>query len=303
TPENTFVNIDGGVAAKISADAGLAVPKTDTTRRPRRVHLAWLGVLSLLSACASVPAKPTLDLGRFSPQSLQEIVERAGRIEEQGQRIDFLSRQFLDVPYGAERLVGTADTPEALTINLAALDCYTYLDYVEALRRSTAFDEFPQQVTAVRYREGEVSWRNRRHFFSDWVISEAGPVRDVTARLGGAATVYARKELNRADEGGVLLEGIPVVQRTVAYIPAGQLDESLTQRLATGDYLGVYAHAVGLDVTHAGIAIRRADGLYFRHASTLRGQRRVVEVPLLDYFRKTPGMVVFRVPPTARFRR
>ena len=272
-------------------------------RRPRRVHLACLGVLSLLSACASVPVKPTLDLGRFSPQSLQEIVERAGRIEEQGQRIDFLSRQFLDVPYGAERLVGTADTPEALTINLAALDCYTYLDYVEALRRSTAFDEFPRQVTAVRYREGNLSWRNRRHFFSDWVIGEAGLVRDVTPRLGGAATVYARKELNRADEGGVLLEGIPVVQRTVAYIPAGQLDESLTRRLATGDYVGVYARAAGLDVTHAGIAIRRADGLYFRHASALRGQRRVVEVPLLDYFLEAPGMVVYRVSPTALLER
>ena len=176
------MNIDGGVAAKICADAGLAVPNSDTTRWLRRVHPAWLGVLSLLSACVSVPAKPTLD-------------------------------------------------------------CYTYLDYVEALRRSTAFDEFPRQVTAVRYREGKVSWRNRRHFLSDWVIGEAGPVRDVTARLGGAATVYARKELNRADEGGVLLKGIPVVQRTVAYVPAGQLDESLTRRLATGDYVGVYARA------------------------------------------------------------
>ena len=43
--------------------------------------------------------------------------------------------------------------------------------------------------------------------------------------------------------------------------------------------------------------MRRADGLYFRHASTLRGQRRVVEVPLVDYFRRAPGMVVYRVVP------
>ena len=93
------------------------------------------------------------------------------------------------------------------------------------------------------------------------------------------------------------------MERTVAYIPAGQLDESLTSRLVTGDYLGVYAQAAGLDVTHAGIAIHRPDGLYLRHASALRGQRRVVEVPLLDYFRETPGMVIYRVPPTARLRR
>ena len=271
-------------------------------RPPQRVRLAWLGplgLLCLLSACAAAPQKPTFDLGRFSPQSLQEIIAGARGLDATGPRIDFLSRQFLDVPYGAERLVGTADTPEALTINLAALDCYTYLDYVEALRRSAAYDEFPRQVTAVRYRQGEISWRNRRHFFSDWVNGTAGPVRDVTESLGGAATVYARKELNRAEDGGVLLEDIPVVEREVAYIPAGHIDESLTRRLSTGDYLGVYAQAAGLDVTHAGIAIRRADGLYFRHASTLRGQRRVVEVPLLDYFRETPGLVVYRVLPTA----
>ena len=256
-----------------------------------------------MSACASTPQKPTFDLGRFSPQSLQEIIAGARGLDAAGPRIDFLSRQFLDVPYGAERLVGTAETPEALTINLAALDCYTYLDYVEALRRSTAYDEFPRQVTAVRYRQGEISWRTRHHFFSDWVSGTAGPVRDVTESLGGAATVYARKELNRAQDGGVLLEDIPVLERTVAYIPAGRLDESLTRRLATGDYLGVYALAPGLDVTHAGIAVHRPDGLYFRHASTLRGQRRVVDVPLLTYFRKTPGMVVYRVLPTAGLNR
>ena len=254
-------------------------------------------MLWVLSACASVPVNPALDLGRFSPLSLQEIIVRAHRLEAAGPRIEFLSRQFLDVPYGARTLLGSADTPEALTINLAALDCYTYLDYVEALRRSVAFDEFPRQVSAVRYRRGDISWRNRHHFFSDWVTGEAGPARDVTARLGGTATAYARKTLNRADDGGVLLEGIPVVERTIAYIPAERLDEALARRLATGDYLGVYAEDPGLDVTHAGIAVRRADGLYFRHASTLRGQRRVVEVPLLDYFRRTPGMVVYRVVP------
>ena len=258
----------------------------------------WVGLLCVLSACASAPAKPTLDLGRFSPESLEEIIASARGIEAAGPRIEFLSRQFLDVPYGADRLVGTADTPEALTINLAALDCYTYLDYVEALRRSNAFDEFRRQVAAVRYRRGHVSWRDRRHFFSDWASGEAGPVRDVTARVGGAATVHARKELNRADDGGVVLKGLPVVERTVAYVPAERLDESVTRRLATGDYLGVYAATKGLDVTHAGIAVRRPDGLVLRHASTLRGQRRVVEVPLLDYFRKTPGMVVYRVVPT-----
>ena len=272
-------------------------------RPPRRVHPAWLGLLCAVWAGAPAPAQPTLDLGRFSPQSLQEIIVRARGLEAAGPRIEFLSRQFLDVPYGARTLLGAADTPEALTINLAALDCYTYLDYVEALRRSAAFDEFPRQVRAVRYRQGDISWRNRRHFFSDWITGETGPVRDVTARLGGAATAHARKDLNRADGGGVLLEGIPVVERTIAYIPADRLDEALARRLATGDYLGVYAAAPGLDVTHAGIAVRRVDGLYFRHASSLRGQRRVVETPLLDYFRETPGIVVYRVVPETRLRR
>lgn len=202
------------------------------------------------------------------------------------------------MPYGAEHLVGAADTPEG-SPSTWRRSTATPISTTSRLRRSAAFDEFPQQVTAVRYGPGEVSWRNRRHFFSDWVSGAAGPVRDVTASLGDAVTAYARKELNRADDGGILLEGIPVVERTIAYLPAGRLDESLTRQLATGDYLGVYAQAAGLDVTHAGIAVHRPDSLYLRHASTLRGQRRVVEVPLLDYFRKTPGMVVYRVLPAA----
>ena len=78
--------------------AGLAVPNSDPSRQPRRVRGRWFalpGLLCFLSACASAPAKPTLDLGRFSAQFLQEIVERAGQLEEDGPRIEFLSRQFL----------------------------------------------------------------------------------------------------------------------------------------------------------------------------------------------------------------
>ena len=88
------------------------------------------------------------------------------------------------------------------------------------------------------------------------------------------------------------LPGLPVVPRTISYIPRQQIDSSVLGRLRTGDYIGAYAEDGGLDVTHIGIFIDTPDGPVLRNASSLGANNKVVDSPLLDYLQTVPGVVV-----------
>lgn len=50
----------------------------------------------------------------------------------------------------------------------------------------------------------------------------------------------------------------------------------------------------GLDVSHTGIVIRAGDAVWFRNASSLSANRKVVDTPFLNYMRSKPGIVVLR---------
>jgi hypothetical protein len=62
--------------------------------------------------------------------------------------------------------------------------------------------------------------------------------------------------------------------------------------LRTGDYIGIYAPADGLDVSHAGICIRRESRILLRHASSLA--REVIDQDFSPYIEGKPGIVVLR---------
>jgi len=95
-----------------------------------------------------------------------------------------VSALFLQVPYGADTLIGSAFVPEQLVVELTRVDCFTYADYVEALKRSSNRTEFLTQLAQVRYRGGDVAFTQRRHFFTDWAADKPANATDVTASLG-----------------------------------------------------------------------------------------------------------------------
>lgn len=204
-----------------------------------------------------------------------------------------VSGEFLGTPYGANTLVGSADVPEELVVELQRVDCFTYADYVEALKRAGNRDEFINSLIAVRYKNGVVTFANRKHFFTDWAASAPAVAGDVTESLSDNV-IRTTKQLNAKDSGGVYLTGLPVVERTVTYLPSAQVDADVISRLRTGDYLGAYAEDGGLDVTHVGIFINSPDGPVFRNASSLRANNSVVDTPLSDYLNTVPGVVVLR---------
>ena len=233
-------------------------------------------------------------LGRWTIEELGRLLHNSSMIRDVSERIGFLSKQFLGVAYQESTLVGDAHTPEILVLNLAGVDCFTLIDYVEAMRLSGSFPEFTESLKRVRYRRGEVSFEMRNHFFTDWPEYNAGIIEDVTAVIGGSKTVAVRKRLNLRRDGTPIVQGIPPKEREIHYIPVNALDNLILGRLKTGDYAGVYSDDDGLDVFHVGIIIKTGDGIFLRHASSRMSHRKVIDEEFKDYLAEKQGLVVLR---------
>jgi len=233
-------------------------------------------------------------LGRWTQNELDRLISEAAGIRDTGKRIDFLSSQFLGVKYTPSTLIGDMSTPEVFVIDLEGVDCFTYLDYIEAMRLSASFSAFKENLKKVRYRSGKVAFENRNHFFTDWREFNSAYVDDITEKVGGSRTKSVRKVLNLRGDGTPFLPGIAPRERLIQYIPSDAVDDTVTRRLRTGDYVGIYTKIQGLDVTHTGIIIKKHGRLYLRHASSARSNRKVVEQEFLMYISKTPGIIVLR---------
>jgi hypothetical protein len=228
------------------------------------------------------------------PAGWEHLPAAIAAVGEPGERVVQASEKFLGTPYRAHTLIGSADIPEQLVAEFHAVDCFTFLDYVEALRRSAHADEFHQRLVEVRYRDGIVAWDHRRHFFTDWAAAPGSRVIDVTSELGGSHTRQTLKKLNRKADGSRFLAGVAVQERPIRYIPLKALDSAVLARLNSGDYLGIYTPEAGLDVTHVGIVVRREGRLLLRHASSHREVERVVDSDLPAYLAGKSGIVVLR---------
>ncbi len=249
-----------------------------------------------LMSCVALGADQSLvSLGRWSNTELAQIISSSRLIEAPGERIVAISRHFIDTPYMADTLVGDPQTAEQLVINLAGFDCFTLLDIVEALRRTSDLADFPELLKQVRYRGGKVTYERRRHFFSDWVAGDAATVGDVTAEIVQGKALVVFKQLNLKNDGTQWLPEISVTGREITYIPTNKIDRKVLSALQAGDYVGIYSNHAGLDVSHTGLIVKAKDSVMLRHASSRDNLRRVVDVDLLEYLQGKSGLVVYRV--------
>jgi len=259
-------------------------------------------LLVLMTACISACASP--DAARHpapEPGQTDEVTSVLMQTlpdvdQTQGERISRISATFLGTPYEADTLIGSPDTPETLVINFNGVDCYTLLDYVQALSRSHDRASFEANLIRTRYVDDKVSYLNRRHFFSDWFADNPRNADDVTRTLSPDAVTVV-KQLNRQTNGTELVPGLGVISRRITYIPAWAITPQVLKQIQTGDYVGVYATPHTLDVTHVGIAVRHDGQLWFRNASSLSVNRKVVDAPFREYMRSKPGMIVLRAVP------
>jgi len=224
-----------------------------------------------------------------------QVLAAVTHLKTPAERIAAISGYFLGRPYAANTLVGGVNEDERLVVNLHEFDCFTFLDTVEALRRTDDPDRFIEMLRYVRYRGGDIAFVARRHFFSDWVADQSLGIVDVTQQVAGVLSVKVKKLLNRRSEEYLWLPGLPVQDREVTYIPSANIDEGTLERLQTGDYVGFYTGQAGLDVSHTGLVVKYDGKVMLRHASSGEGKSRVLDEPLSDYLLNREGLIVYRV--------
>ena len=232
--------------------------------------------------------------GRWTEDELDRIIRQTAEIKGAGERIAFISGHFLGTPYRHRTLIGDVHVPENLVIDLSGVDCFTFIDYVEAIRMSSSLADFPLVLQRVRYHGGVVMYQTRNHFFTNWATYNAGFVADVTGEIGHGMAVTVQKTLNRGTDGTLLLEGIEPQTVTLTIIPADAVNTEVLSEMRTGDYAGIYAETAGLDVSHVGIVIRRSDGCFLRHASSAPGAGVVMDQDFLEYMKGRPGLILLR---------
>ena len=226
---------------------------------------------------------------------VETILTESSAIASQGERITHISSYFLNTPYLRETLIGGPGEAEQLVLRLDGFDCFTFLDTVEALRRSQEAGDLPGQLRQVRYRGGVVSYESRRHFFSDWVADQNTFIHDATAWVGLGRERTVHKQLNARTGQDLWLQGIQVVPRTIAFLPAAELTPQVVGRLQPGDYIGVYSPEPGLDVSHTGLIVKADGKTLLRHASSRSGVERVTDDDLETYLHGKAGVIVYRV--------
>jgi hypothetical protein len=227
-------------------------------------------LLRLAAGAAALTVAPPA--ARAEHARMARLIEKAAALSSIGQRIDFISRALLGTPYRGYTLIGGPRKPEQFVTRDDAFDCVTYCEAVLAAALSRKPDNYEMALRQIRYRDGEISWRARNHYFSQWCESNV-------------ANNVCRP---------VIVPGEKTIAKTVNYMPAlGARRMSMNavpsaellankQLLATGDIIGFLSRRGGLDYFHIGFVAVATDGeLWLRHAA--KSKRRVLDEPLAHF--------------------
>ena len=209
-------------------------------------------------------------------------------------KVDYYSQQLLGRPYGSSPLGEGFGIDQDPLVRMDLFDCTTYVETAIALGLAGGVkaDLIPM-MNRLRYENGSVNFRSRNHFTNvDWVKNNAWLLKDVTRNLfpGDYETLetvisksawFAKAfnmSVNVADQRSLIF-----------YVPFSRFSQDLLQRLPRVTVANVVRKdwnrkallGTELDISHQGFLIRKAEGIYFRHASQAR--RETTELPLVEY--------------------
>jgi hypothetical protein len=227
-----------------------------------------------------------------------------------------IGKSFLETEYIAHTLEKEGD--EQLVINLTGLDCTTFLENTLTLSRcikknKTSFEDYQNELTFVRYRDGKIDkYPSRLHYFSDWIYNNQlkGIVKDITEEIGGVPIKFKLNFMSENPKYYKQLkenpEFIPIIRkqeeevnsRQYYYIPENDI-EKIESKIQTGDLIALTTPEKGLDIGHVGIAIKMDNGrIHFLHAPLVGSKVQITETPLSDYViknKKRNGIIILRV--------
>jgi hypothetical protein len=244
---------------------------------------------------------------------LRSAKERGEQIKPLSTLIAAAGRQFIGAPY--EALTLEREGPEELVVNLRGFDCVTFVEAAVTLARlvrsgKAAFADYAAALERIRYRRGRCDgYPSRLHYFSDWLADSRRKrvLRDITAEIGGVPFEKAFHAVTdrRTEHPGLsdprafrrmrLVEGI-LSRRRHFFIPGADLKRA-ENRIAEGDIIAITTDQAGIDVSHAGIAVRLGGTVRLLHASSAAGGVVISEGALGDYLTAKPsrtGIIVGR---------
>jgi len=221
---------------------------------------------------------------------------------------------FLDTPY----VGGTLDIneKEKLVINLAQLDCLTFVENAISLKLCCTKDiitptQFSKNIQKLRYRDGKIiDYSSRLHYSSDWIYDNIskGLIEDISKELGGVrfapnvSFMSTHHDKYKALKDGKLIPNIKKIekeinQREYYYIPKKAV-ESIQNKIHDGDIIFITTDYKGLDISHVGFAIKKNGITHLLHASSTHHKVVISKKNLHNYLsgvKHDTGIIVCRL--------
>ena len=229
--------------------------------------LSRRALLGFAAAGAAYLARPSLAREKLVPR----LIEEARAYPSMSERIAHISHALLGAPYITDPLDGGPDEKERLALREDCFDCVTFCETVLAAARSRTPDAFAFELRKLRYRDGNVDWFARNHYFVEWGINNVANGTCRALVLPGAERVS--KTLN-------YMPALPATRVEFEAIPRGSLFAH-ADRLVTGDIVAFVSRRAGIDVFHTGLLIADGGALRLRHCARSRGG--VLEQPLARF--------------------
>lgn len=102
-------------------------------------------VLFLTLILSSHVVAYNIEIDKKTEQELDKIISTKVIPNQHAERsflLNEISASFLDTPYQANTLIGSPIIPEDLVVNFNGVDCFTLLDYIQAISHSTSKQTF-----------------------------------------------------------------------------------------------------------------------------------------------------------------
>ena len=188
----------------------------------------------------------------------QQLLQATKSLATVGERLEFISAQFLGKPYTSHPLIGSDTEPEVFTATYNGFDCVTYLETCLALAWAKTPAEVNEILREIRYRNGNIAWEDRLHYTTDWsqYHIKRGAFTDITR---GADTLSRTKEIN-------WLKCFAPRTITYRYFPKRKLGK-VSKRLQDGDLIYFASTRKGLDTFHVGLLFWGNGKLMLRHSA------------------------------------
>jgi hypothetical protein len=296
------------------------------------MKMIYFVMLPLLLVCVSAQAA---SIPPFEQRLPMEVVFKGGekfqRLVKQAQRENWaalpigertarVGKELLGTPY-VNYTLEIHDRIESPSVNFQGLDCWTFYEISLAFARMLRLksgDYTPEDLLALveleRYRDGRCDggYLSRMHFLEEvFADNEArglsvNPTRD----LGGELLQRQIREMTSAwksyrylRSNTALLPEMGRIQEKVSALPVHHIPKdqvaSIEKYIQTGDIIAITCRDGSAYTSHVGIAVRKANGTHFMHATSRRdkGRKVVLDGRISDYLKRSDehfGIVIYR---------